>query len=553
MVNSPKSKQKDAIRESLRIPTCKIVAFSVKEHANATDVRLSPTMNVGQQNSENSVQQGVCLGHGLEMNTPYVFEGRTFPQPKSQQAVILIDKFRLGEDSLNSYAPLEDDLEGLRIFQPSSWSEKDINDKLDSIYSDLETNVTRIFQRKSLHLVVDCTYHSPLVFNFDGQLIKGWVNSLIVGDSSQGKSETNLRLMEHYGLGERVECKNASIAGLLGGLQQLGNRWFVSWGVIPTHDRRLVVLEEIKGTDPEVLSKLTDMRSSGIAEIPKIEKRRAFARTRLIFVSNPRTGRPVSAYNFGVETISGLFEGLEDIRRFDIAIVVSSKDVDITEINKLSRNRPVVNHIYSKHLCRELILWAWIRTADEIHFDSDAVDLIMSESIAFSEKYSEMIPLVDRGTMRHKIARLSASLAARTFSTDSLHDLRIRKCHVQYVAKWLEEMYSSVSFGYLDFSKAQVHSTKIVEPALVKRRLSGMKYAKDLIENLLYADSITLNDFVDWCDVEKDIAQSLVSFLIRKRAIYRQRRIYRKTSAFKKILKDLAAMGLPEGTDEEEF
>ena len=74
-----------------------------------------------------------------------------------------------------------------------------------------------------------------------------------------------MRLMDHYKLGARHECKNATSAGLLGGLQQLGSRWFVSWGIIPMHDKRLVVLEEIKGTPIEVLAKLTDMRSSGIA------------------------------------------------------------------------------------------------------------------------------------------------------------------------------------------------------------------------------------------------------------------------------------------------
>lgn len=487
----------------------------------------------------------VCRADQVDMNTPYIFEGKPFPHSRNQQATLLLDKVEQTEDSLSSYDPTEESLSDLRIFQPESWTLQGLKKQLDDLYEDLEANVTHIFQRRDLHLLIDLTFHSPLLFNFDGQNMKGWINSLIIGDSSQGKSETSIRLSEHYRLGERVECKNASIAGLLGGLQQMGsNRWFVTWGVIPTHDRRLVILEEIKGTDPEILAKLTDMRSSGIAEIPKIEKRRAFARTRLIFISNPRSGRPISAYNFGVEAIKELMGSLEDIRRFDAALVLSANDVDPKMINQLAKARPKVKHKYLSDLCKRLVLWSWTRDSSSVVFEDQ--DLILQKAVEFSDKYSESLPLIDRGTIRHKIARLSAALAARTFSTDDLHSIIVRRCHVEFICQWLDRVYSSSVFGYLDYSRAQVHADRVRDPDEVVRRLMGMKFAKDLVESLLYADNITPEDFQDWCDLDKDEARSLLSFLVRKRALYRYRRVYLKTSDFIVLLKRLDVDKLPD-------
>ena len=235
-----------------------------------------------------------------------------------------------------------------------------------------------------------------------------------------------------------MECKNATVAGLLGGLQQMGNRWFVTWGVIPTHDKRLVVLEELKGTSVEVISKLTDMRSSGVAEIPKIEKRRTHARTRLIALSNPRSDRPLSSYNFGIESIKELIGGLEDVRRFDFALLVSNTEIDAATLNKLQQYRPAGNQIFDAESCRRLILWAWTREPSQIQYGSGAYEQILSEATRLCSIFTESIPLVDRGSMRLKLARLSASLACRTFSCDdTLENVIIRECHVEYISKLL--------------------------------------------------------------------------------------------------------------------
>jgi len=346
---SPKGQQRDPIKNALGIPYCKAMTYKVNSYYSVYESRLTPQLNLrNENNADYRVQPGVIVTtEDVELNTPYSLVGKLYPDPKTQQALLVINKIVPTNDSLNSCTITKNELEKLKIFRPQEWSLGSIRKQLNILYSDLEANVTRIYQRRELHLALDLTWLSSLYFSFDGRQQNGWVNLLIVGDSAQGKTETSLRLMEHYGLGIRHDCKNASVAGLLGGVEQMGQKRFISWGVIPSNDRKLVTLEEIKGATKEVLSQLTDMRSSGMAEITKIERRKAHARTRLIMISNPRSERPIASYNFGLDVIKELVGAPEDIRRYDLAIILSNKDISSEELNRLTSHRPIVDHKFT--------------------------------------------------------------------------------------------------------------------------------------------------------------------------------------------------------------
>ncbi len=544
MISSTKAIQQDSLREALSIPPCKSVAFAAIKYYNAEDVRLSPQLEITSKGSDKMMQPAVCLGTGLELNESYELTGRMFPHPKTQQSVLLISQTKPTTDALSNYKATN--LERLIIFQPDKWTVDSIKDKLSHIYEDLAINVTKIYERQKLHLVMDLAYHSPLLITFDNRVVKGWTEVLIVGDSSQGKSETAIQLMQHYGLGEKVECKNATVAGLLGGLQQMSNKWFVSWGVIPTHDRRLVVLEETKGTSTEVIGKLTDMRSRGIAEIPKIEKRRAHARTRLIWLSNPRSDMPVDSYSYGIQIIKELIGGLEDVRRFDLALIISANEVDVSE---LQRRRSKVSHIYTNELCRKLILWAWTREPDEVMFEDEKHILEVSSKLCGI--FSETIPLVDRGSMRHKIARLAASLACRTFSMED-DKIVVRKCHIEYISELLQEIYSTEAFGYLDYSNAIRITETLKDPQQVKTKILQSPFPRDLAEQLLHSDLIEFRDISDWCGWERGDTLQFISFMVRKHAFRRDGRAYRKVPAFIYLLKDILASDAMKNTDKPE-
>lgn len=530
MVGTSKRTQSIVLQEALGIPSaCKVCELSVSSHHIVHDVRLTPKLELQGDNVGNIRQPSYIVGDTCELNVPYTFKGRVFPHPQTQHATLLLDSMTETEDSLSSFSPSSAELQELESFRASDSTVAAVKKKIDEIYSDLETNVTHIFGRRDLHLLLDLAYHSPLFLNYRNKRINGWVNLCVLGDSAQGKTETSTCLASHYGLGERVECKNASVAGLLGGLQQIGNRWFVSWGVIPTHDRRLVILEEVKGAAPEILQKLTDMRSSGIAEIPKIERQRAHARTRLIWISNPRGSRQMSSYAFGIEAIKELLGSLEDVRRFDAAIILSSDDLSEEDMEP-KENLP---HIFTSEMCRRLVLWAWTRN-DVVFLDEGEIEKSASR---LCENFDESLPLVDKGTMRQKLARLSAALAARLFSEEN-GEIVVLPAHVLVVEELLHRNYSSSTFGYLDYSKSRRALNEIKDAKSVRTCIADTRFPDDLVSGLLYQDTITLTDIMDWCDVDREGGQSILSFFVRHHAVRRKRRSsYFKSPAFISLLK----------------
>ncbi len=545
MVSNPPKMHEDAIKTALRIPHCKAVKFKVIARRNVMDVRLVPPLHTFGTHNEHLVQPALVTTKDIELNTPYRVRGRVYPHPRNQQSIFLVFDVQKSSDSLSHFSCDLDKYEELCIFRPVTWTTAGLEEVLEQIYSDYEANITRIYERRRLHIAIDLCFHSSLHFKLDSTLQNGWVNTLILGDSSQGKSEATLRLLEFYDLGVRSDCKNATVAGLLGGLQQLGTRWFVTWGVIPTHDRRLVVLEEVKGTSPEVLGKLTDMRSSGVAELSKIEKRKSHARTRLLFISNPRSDRPIAAYNFGIEAIRELMGSLEDVRRFDMAVILAASQVDTTRINELSVSGVDIPHKYTAEMSKRLVLRSWTRSVNQIRFEPAAVTACLRCAVSLCDTFSEALPLCDRGTTRYKLARLAIALANKTFSTDDTFEVTVvRECHIEYVFNYLMQEYSEPTFGYKDFSQAQKFANQVTSPNLIIKKILSTKHPNDFVKQLLHTDEINLVDIMDWCELERDLAQQVLSFLVRKHAVYRRKSHYIKTSEFIALLKRMSDNGV---------
>lgn len=555
MVGALKKVLRQATMDGLGIPFCKTVQFKVVVHSNLEDVRLTPQLQITNTKTDHALLPALCTGSSLELNESYEVCGRMYPNPRTQQAVILASSYKTSKDALSTYDPNKAALNELKVFQSTEWTVEALDKKLNELYRDLSTNVTRIYKRQALHLAVDLAYHSALVFRFDGKLIKGWTEVLVLGDSSQGKTETSSGLMNHYGLGERMDCKNATVAGMLGGMQQIGTKWFVTWGVIPTHDRRLVILEELKGASTEVIAKLTDMRSTGIAEIPKIERRRTHARTRLIALSNPRTDNPLDSFSFGVVAVKELIGSLEDIRRFDYVLLLSSSDISVSELNKLQSNRPEVSHTFTEELCSRCVLWSWTRSPDQVRFEHGVEALVLEKASELCASFTEIIPIVDRGSMRYKLARLAVALAARTFSSSQdLKSILVRRCHVEYVCHTLVKTYESDTFGYRDFTDAVQVADTLIDTKAIETKLNCMPFPRDFVTNALSTTSIDLRDICDWCAWNREEALQALSFFVRKHALTRDGPAYRKTPPFIAMLKRLkyTIKGRPEHIGEQD-
>lgn len=507
---------------------CKVCTFETLEFQHAEDTRISENLDVAKRAEDKSMIPAVVMADSMTMNEPYTVVGRLYPNPKTNQSVLLVANAKKKRDSLSTF-DVTNTLH-LEKFRPKEWTKEGLGDKLNEIYEDLESNVTRIYKRRMMHLMIDLAYHSPLFIKFRGKRVKGWVEILVLGDSSQGKTETAMNLQQHYGLGSWLSCKGASIAGIIGGLQQINKRWFVTWGAMPTQDRRLLVLEELKGLEPEALAKLTDARSSGVAELVKIEKRRTYSRVRLVALSNPRSDRALSTYNSGVDAIKELVGSLEDIRRFDGFYIANKSDIDYEDVIGRTTDVP---HRYVAEDCRDMVLWAW--AIKSTRFEDE--DHLLHKSLEFGRMYSDDIPIYDRGGGRYKLARLAAALACRTYSCEDPREVFVRKCHVEYICEFLHKIYSSESFGYREFSARQKELESIVDEDQILKELNASSFPLHYTKTLLNGNSLNTTDLGELFGWSFDESRTFLSMLIRTHCVRRSGRTYYKTGPFVKFLK----------------
>jgi hypothetical protein len=421
-----------------------------------------------------------------------------------------------------------------------------LSKKIDDICKDLSNNVTKIFLRKDLHLAFLIAYCSALHYNLDGEICYGIIDCLIAGDSSQGKSKIAESLVNFFNLGVIHDCGNAKRTGLLGGLEPMGSKgkWFIKWGTIPLNDRQLVILEELKGAPEEIIANLRSMRSKKEAEIMGMVSRVTPARTRLIMLSNPRSSKKdVASYDFGIKIIKELMGQLEDVRRLDFAMIVSKAEMDEDLRDKFIKNSLVKNPKYTSEAWKKLILWIWTRSVDQIKFESGFRELCLELSKKLYKEFTETIPLIDSGSMRHKLTKMAIAIAGLTFNTEknNYNNLLVCKIHLQYAYNFLTKIYSSESCGYKEFSYDDKFSKELRDNdvSFLTKRLKETKYPKDLIEQLLHADDIDRNSLMDWCDIGQDQAQKLLGDLVRKRALFRNGFPYMKSPGFTKLLKSL--------------
>lgn len=406
--------------------------------------------------------------------------------------------------------------------------------KFDQIHRDLEANVTKIYLRRDLLTAIDLVVHSVLQFRFQGDVVrKGWVEGLVIGDTRCGKSESVDRIIHHYRVGELVTGENATFAGLIGGMQQTQKTWSITWGKFPLNDRRFIVIDELSGLQQEAIARMSGVRSSGVAEIIKIQTERTMARVRTLWMSNPRGRRPLAAFNSGIDAVQDLIGQPEDIARFDFALTVATNEVPLNVIN--ASRREVVPARYTSHLCNRLVYWAWSRKPDQVKFVDGAEEECLKAATWLSRKY--VAPLVEGAEQRIKVARLAVSAAARVFSaTPDGECVVVTPAHVEFVREYLDQIYSKPSMAFDLHSRAKLLDKEIQDVSEVQDRF---EHLPDELRSLLAdAPSFLATDLQDYAGLNREQALDFTSFLVRKRCIRKGKFGYYKLPAFIQFLRN---------------
>jgi hypothetical protein len=500
----------DMIRLEYGAQKCGKLTIEVEDHQAVEELFARPSLDHSdgtQSGSYKNIKITSVGRYDTMANTTVIATGALYPNPSNQQNEFLAWEVTQQETSVDRFEMTAEAKKLMRRFQVRG-RQRPLN-KIGQIARELASHVTKIIGRPEMHALMDLTFHSPLSFKFGGQVVhRGWIESLIVGDTRTGKSEAAERLVRHFGAGEIVGGEAATLAGLVGGLQQLGGKdWAVTWGVIPINDRRLVIIDELSGLHPEEIAKMSDVRASGLARLTKIQQEVTFARTRLLWLGNPRNGG-MEQFTYGVDSLRPLIGNPEDIARFDLAMALSKNDVDPEEYNKRLETGEL--H-YTSEACHTLLMWVWTRQLDQVVWSRGAEEAIFDVSTEVGERYIEDPPLIQAANVRIKIARVAAAIAGRTFSTDeTCEKIVINPAHVQDAVKFIDMLYEMPTFGYaersheriLDAQEAEENKEDIRRYILERRNLAKLlrtngRFRRQDIEEVMNVDRENANAIIN--------------------------------------------------------
>ena len=546
LIDCPTGQQKGILKQLAGIPgSCKSFEYEVADAYNIEEIYVMPEIDFSTIDTEYVIRRAFYVGHGIRTNQSYEMSGITIPEPHRQYATHLLNVARPVKDDIGAFIITPDVRDELRVFQPATG--QTVSEKMSEIASDFTYNVTHIYGREDLITLIDLVYHSVLSFDFQNKrIVKGWNEAVVVGDTRTGKSETMTTLMQHYRMGEFVTGENTSFAGLVGGMQQNQKRWIITWGKIPTNDRRLIAIDECGALSEDTIQRMSGIRSAGIAEITKIQTEKTHARTRIIMMGNPRNGKSLSSYAFGVNALRELIGAPEDIARFDLAIACSGSDVPLEIINAEYHTHKRVPHTYTTGACTALIRWVWSRTPEQVTFAAGVEEEILKLATEHGRTYSNRFPLIEAANQRIKIAKLAIATAARLYSTDrGGEQIVVKKEHVRYVGEFIDRLYKNKTLGYYEFSRQQAQNISIASDSREKV-YTLMSGEPELANIFLTYSHIRIVDLIDMLDCEREEAKHYLKELVQSKMLFKTQNGYMKSPAFTEILRELQANTLGE-------
>jgi hypothetical protein len=528
----------DILRSAYGTPKCSKLTIEPLDYQGVEILFARPSVDHANGKSEDykNIKITSVGRHDTSPNSTVQVVGALYPEPRKQLNEFQAWNVERLQTSIDKFEMTPGVARLLGKFQPRQ-GERPLK-KLGRISRELASHVTKIYGRPELHAALDLVWHSALGFSFDGNRVdRGWLELLVVGDTRTGKSEAATRLAAHYSAGEIVSCEAASYAGIVGGAQQFGSRgeWAITWGAIPLNDRRLVVLDEVSGLTPEAIAQMSSVRSSGTAEITKIQQERTYARTRLVWLGNPRQAS-MGDYTYGVQAIPPLIGNPEDIARFDLAMCVRAGEVPADEIN---RSHTEGKLLYHAEACSQLVRWVWSRTPDQIRWARGAEQAVYKVAQELGERYVEDPPLVQVANVRIKVARLAVALAARLFSTDAKHEcIVVRREHVEDAVKFLDILYDMPSFGYAERSREA-----LADAAEARERYDEVKgYLRTqhgLAKFLRNAGSFRRQDLEEILNISREEANAVINNLWGNRMVRKERGDVRVLPALHELLREV--------------
>ena len=447
--------------------------------------------------------------------------GLVIPDPKSQKITLIVKDMEITDD--NEY-----DVEKIRELKKFFESKQSVSEIMNWLVFNFE-KYSRIIQRRNVTETTFLTFFSPLHIDFDGEFgKKNWMKSVVMGDSTTGKSESVRKAILLLKIGQIISGEIASIAGLAGAAinSSGGGGWFVEFGVLTLQDKKLLAIDGSHKLGKEEKDKLAETERNGKVEITKAAKSSAWARTRQIKIENPLdedkiTTRAMNDVLHLVHSLQHNFQ-IQSIARIDLACFV------VDDVDTEARNR-LCNFEYDSLLgnLSELIRLTWSQNY-VVRFSDDAMNEIIEQAILLENKFKcEPYPLLSNDT-KYKIAKIASSLACLTCSfNDEFDTVTVTAEHVKYVASMINAEYTRA--GLDEIVKRSKHDKidlltlyHIIDEVKKKVKEDDKDIILDILQWLAETGNFNNDTLKEQFNLSRDTQlKPLVGYLVDKQIIKR--------------------------------
>lgn len=443
---------KDNLKTRMYIPK-KERHVLIKHLADETVYKACVTDLFETTNIDTHPMEYTCysLGVKLESGKKYMVTHKIIPHPyKGQQLIMLITSAEQASDSVSNFKITPEVRSNLDVFK--NIEEQTAERKVATIAKRVK-GLLGYNGNDTLIQAIDLSYHTALAFNFGSfKNVRGYLETLIVGESRMGKSSTASALQKAYGLGAFVSLagNSATVAGLVGGSNKTSSGFQTRAGIIPQNHKGLIVFEELGKCAANVIAELTDIRSSNEVRIARVSGTMVLpAWVRMVSLTNTKhvngNIKPIASYPNGIAIITELVPTAEDIARYDLMVVLGDRGT--TNINPLwEPDEPFTEEQY-----RTRIRWIWSRTPEQIILTRSTKEKIIEEANQLNREFDCHIKIFGTEAWK-KISRLAIAIAGYCVSTDDTYEnIVVHTTHVTAAVNFLRSIYDNPVFKLREY------------------------------------------------------------------------------------------------------
>lgn len=391
------------------------------------------------------------MGKSLENGKQYILTYKLVPHPQDGQKLVMVVKDVEESDNFIEGFRITDEVKSnLKLFQAN---EQDIEPKFNSLI-DKAKGLTHANYNELLLTVEDLWFHTPLQFKIGKEVIRAFLDTLLIGDTRIGKSSIALALQKTYGVGKIISLAGnaATPAAIIGGSNKVGGSFQTRAGLIPQNNKGGLIFEELAKCNNNLMRELTDIRSSNRVRISRVSGSLEMpALVRTLFITNNKSigrPRPISSYPDGIAIVSELIETAEDIARFDLIAIFANENTEIDPYWEEPQTFPIEAY-------RDRIRWVWSRTAEQVVISKLTYQYTINRCKELNKEFDSYIKIFGIEAWK-KVLRLALAVAGYLCSTDeTFENLVVNQKHVDKAIKIMLELYDNNIFKFREFVKEE--------------------------------------------------------------------------------------------------